>query len=341
LKGAPSARSSSLPAGEEDAFCAVLEQHGSDLAAEVFWICAGSGGGYAIFTFQTGDDAVDAEGLAFAAAVDADGNLAASAEGAEGGALGGDGEAGVGVVEEVDRFAGGGVVGANFDGEGALSGGGAEVVGVEALADPLGSAEAVEAAGREDDGLGLPFAKLAETGVDVAAKFDVFEIGAEGAELRLAARTAATDFGFGGKLEERGVFDGDEGVAGIGALGNGGDGEVGREFGGQVFEAVDGEIDAAFDEGLFDLFGEHAFGADLGEGDLLQPVAGGADDLDGDFVALGAQGAGDVVRLPEGELRPARADADHEGFSGFADGSGLRIGSEVVVGSAETEWTWM
>ncbi len=111
----------------------------------------------------------------------------------------------------------------------------------------------------------------------------------------------------------------DEGVAGVGARGDGGEGEARIEGGGQVFEGVDGEIDAAGGEGVFDLLDEDALGVERGavgegggndEGGVLHAVAGGADDVDGDGVAVGAEDVGDVVGLPERELGASGADAD-------------------------------
>ena len=74
-----------------------------------------------------------------------------------------------------------------------------------------------------------------------------------------------------------------------------------------------GEIDASGGEGFFDFFGEHALGADHGQGDVGDFVAGGVNDFDFDFVAAGAQQGGDVVGLPEGELGAAGADAEFRG----------------------------
>ena len=68
------------------------------------------------------------------------------------------------------------------------------------------------------------------------------------------------------------------------------------------------KIDAAFGQRFFNLFGEHALGADLGERDVGDLVAGGLDDLDLDFVSALAQQVGNVVRLPERELRAARTN---------------------------------
>ena len=97
------------------------------------------------------------------------------------------------------------------------------------------------------------------------------------------------------------------------AFRDGGDFESRRKFGGQVFQGMDGQIDAAGGEGFFDLFGENPLpplGADHGEGNVGDFVAGGVDDFDFNFVAARAQKRGDVVGLPECELGAAGADAE-------------------------------
>ena len=57
------------------------------------------------------------------------------------------------------------------------------------------------------------------------------------------------------------------------------------QFGRKIFQAVDGQIDAALGQRLFDFLGEHALGANLGERDIGDFVAGGLDDFELDFVA--------------------------------------------------------
>jgi hypothetical protein len=103
----------------------------------------------------------------------------------------------------------------------------------------------------------------------------------------------------------------DEGVAGVGAWGDGGEGEARVELGGEIFEGVDGEVDATGGEGVFDFFDEDAFGVEGGavgegggsrEGGVLHAIADGADDFKGDGVAEGTELGGDVVGLPEREL---------------------------------------
>src|ERR1700756_1940720 len=76
-----------------------------------------------------------------------------------------------------------------------------------------------------------------------------------------------------------------------------------------------GEVDFAGREGLFDFLGEHALGADHGEGDVGDLVSGGVDTLDFNFVPASTQQCRNVVGLPEGKLGAAGADAK---FSGLA-----------------------
>ena len=111
----------------------------------------------------------------------------------------------------------------------------------------------------------------------------------------------------------------DEGVAGIGARRDRGERKARVELGGQVFEGVDGQVDAAVGESVFDFLDEDAFGVERGaigegfrraEGGVLHAVASGADHFDFDGVAALAKLGGNVVRLPECELGTAGADTD-------------------------------
>jgi hypothetical protein len=71
---------------------------------------------------------------------------------------------------------------------------------------------------------------------------------------------------------------------------------------------MDGEIDGAGEERLFDFLGEEAFGAYLRQGHVGDFIAGGLDDFDAGGVAFGLQLGGDVVGLPEGQFGTAGAD---------------------------------
>src|ERR1700737_2573496 len=104
------------------------------------------------------------------------------------------------------------------------------------------------------------------------------------------------------------------GLPGGGGWGPGGGPRgLGGYFGGEGFEGVDRDVDAAFFKGLFDLLDEDAFAVEVGRRDeagLLHAVAGGADDFELDVVAGVTEGVEGVVGLPEGELRASGADAD-------------------------------
>jgi len=102
---------------------------------------------------------------------------------------------------------------------------------------------------------------------------------------------------------ERPVVFADPYVSGIGAFRDGGKGELRSKFGGEIFEGVDGEVDATLFEGFLDFFNEDAFAVEVGRRDetgLLHAVAGGSDDLEFDVVAGVAEGVEDVISLPEG-----------------------------------------
>lgn len=111
----------------------------------------------------------------------------------------------------------------------------------------------------------------------------------------------------------------DEGVASVGARRDGGEGEARIELRGQILEGVHGEVDATGEEGVFDLLDKNALGIEgraVGEGGrddevgVLHAVADGTDDLDFNGVAERSKVSGDVVGLPERELRAARADTN-------------------------------
>ena len=115
---------------------------------------------------------------------------------------------------------------AGFEGEGSLAGCGADFFGGEAVMDRLGALEAVEAGGGEDEGVTLALLEFAEAGVDVAADFDEGDVGAEGEDLGAAARAGGADAASGGQGVERPVLLADPDVAGVGALGDGGESEL-------------------------------------------------------------------------------------------------------------------
>src|SRR5581483_3355066 len=93
-----------------------------------------------------------------------------------------------------------------------------------------------------------------------------------------------------------------EGIARVLAASDGGDVKLGRNLRGQVLQTMDGEVHAAREQRFLDLLGEHALGADLGEGHIPDLVAGGLDDFDFNLMAADAKFVSNVAGLPKSEL---------------------------------------
>ena len=89
-----------------------------------------------------------------------------------------------------------------------------------------GAVETIEACGREDEGVGLTLLPFAQASVDVAAELDEAEIRAKGEEHGLAARRGGADARAHGQHVQAPEALADEGVAGVGARGDGGEGEA-------------------------------------------------------------------------------------------------------------------
>jgi hypothetical protein len=74
---------------------------------------------------------------------------------------------------------------------------------------------------------------------------------------------------------------------------------------------VDGKVDLALQQCLFDLLHEEPLAAHFRQRSLLEPIAGRSND---DDLARGAAGLrqprGDAARLIQGELAAARAEAE-------------------------------
>ena len=103
----------------------------------------------------------------------------------------------------------------------------------------------------------------------------------------------------------------EEDVGGVLARRDGSNPQAGGRNGRQVLEAVDGQIDPAVQQGVFDLAGEEAFVADFRKGGIEDDIALG---LDGE--QLGVQiGTGFV----EGLLDPAGLDQGQLAAAGTDD----------------------
>ena len=222
-------------------------------------------------------------------------------------------EKGDGLADEDVAF---GESGARFDGEGSLAGCGTEFIGREALMDPLGTTEAIETSCGEDEGVALSGAELSKAGVDVAPDVDEFDVGAQREELGAAAWACGTDAASQWERVKSPVWLTDPDIACVGALGDSGERELWSELRGEIFERVDGEVDAILFERLFDFLDEDSLAVEVRRGNkacLLHVIASGADNFDLSGVALSAECFEDMVGLPERELGAAGAYADGRG----------------------------
>ena len=175
--------------------------------------------------------------------------------------------------------------------------------------DAVAPAQALEAGGGQQNRVVLAFVELAQARVEIAAHGFHLEIWPELAQLRGAAKRTGADLG---AYRQIGQLAAHYGVARIFALRDRGQHEAFGQFGGQVFQTVHGEVGAAIEQRLLDLFGEEALGADLGQRDVGDFVAGGLDDLDAALAAGGGELRGDPMGLPQSELRTTGCDDEHE-----------------------------
>jgi hypothetical protein len=136
------------------------------------------------------------------------------------------------------------------------------------------------------------------------------EIGAQGFQLRLAAQAAGSNPGSLRQGSNAFVLAGTKYVAWILSRRNCGDLKALRKLGGQVLQTMHCQINAARGQCFFNFFGEHSFGANFGEGNVGDFVAGGLDDFNFNFVATLAKQTADVIGLPKRELGTSRPDAE-------------------------------
>ena len=117
-------------------------------------------------------------------------------------------------------------------------------------------------------------------------------------------------------------------VASVGPPGDGSEAESGGELGGEIFEAMDGEVGVVAQQRFLDFLGEEPLGQ-LGrsEGRGLHFVAGGFDDPEFEApVGEGRAALGEnEVRLGEGQGAAAGGDANRGGggHGGVGRGGGL------------------
>ena len=138
-------------------------------------------------------------------------------------------------------------------------------------------------------------------------------------ELRAAAQARRANGSARGQRRERRVAVAHEGVARVGALRDGRDGESLGNLRRHILQAVHGEVDLAREHRLLELLGEEPLAADLRERRVEDLVALRRHEtfLDGELGVRLAQARRDVVRLPERELTAPRADNDGVAFHLF------------------------
>ena len=259
---------------------------------------------------QGGEGQLAGEGFA---GQGSDGGLASAFDVAEEGSLGGDGPAGGGVVEDGQEAVEGVVLAADLEAEGALGGGGQHAIEVEQFHGVGEEAEASEPGPGEDGGGIVTVADLGQAGVDVAANVLAAEVGAEGQELGAASEAAGADAGPVREVGQGAAVGGDAEVARVLTLGHGlGEAEAVGGGGGEVLEAVHGQVDATIEEGEFEFAGEEAGAFGSGQVGELVPVAAGLDDLEaeGAVRVSGGQSGLDGLGLGQGQRAAAGADED-------------------------------
>ena len=170
---------------------------------------------------------------------------AAAAHAAAHGALGGHDEPAGQVRQGAERSHQVGAVTAHLDAQGALASGGQHLGGGELGADALAQAQALEAGGRQHDGVVLAFIELAQARVEVAAQWLDFQVRAQRVQQHLAAQARRADHGALRQLAQAGIAWRNKGVARVFALHHAGQGKAVGQHHGHVLERVHGDVRAA------------------------------------------------------------------------------------------------
>jgi hypothetical protein len=201
-----------------------------------------------------------------------------------------------------------------FERDRSLAGGRDEAIGVQRLRDFVRAAEARESRHGQEDRVELALTPPAQTSVDVAAKIDHGEVRPDLLEESTPAQAGGAHArGRGQGVEARPRRN--QGVARVGALQHRDESEAGRQFGRDVLQAVDGQVDLAREQRLFDLLEEGPLARNRRKR-AARPVAGGRDVPQGRFVAERLEPRLHVIGLPSREEAAPRSDADsHRGLS--------------------------
>ena len=209
----------------------------------------------------------------------------------------------------------------------------------EALVDPLGEAESLQAGAGEDHGVEPLARELAQAGRNVAAKRRDLEVGAARPQLRGPAQAPGADPGADRQRRERGAaLARDQRIARIRPLGKRHQRELRRQHGRQVLRAVHREIGPAVQQRVLDLLDEQALAAQLGERHRGETVALGLDRHQlGPAAERPLELIGHLARLGERELAGARGDAQRRHDSSV--GSAPSVPSLPSAGSSRSKST--
>ena len=180
----------------------------------------------------------------------------------------------------------------------------------------MGEAEPLEAGHRQQRRVDRAALGLGEPRLDVAAQQLDAKVGAQPERLRPAAQRGGAEPRAAGQRGDRVGERRDERVARVLARQEAGQRHAVGQGGRQVLGRMDGEVDAAVEQGGIDFLGEQTLAASLGERPILDDVAAGANDGDRDARLVPAVGGGEtaarLLRLGEGERRAARAEGEED-----------------------------
>ena len=180
----------------------------------------------------------------------------------------------------------------------------------DVLRDAVGPLHALDAGGSQDRSVQLAGGHLADPGIKIAAKFAEFQIGAQGHKLGAPPERTRTQLGSRRQVLQGGSGCGHQHIAHVGAFQDCCQAQPFGEVGGNVLHGVHAQVDAAFDQGLLDVFGEQPAVADLGKGDILDTVTLGLHHFYLYFecgFGFSEQGS-DMVCLPQRQFASSCAD---------------------------------
>ena len=194
------------------------------------------------------------------------------------------------------------------------------MLGVEVGADLLVERQPVKTGGGQYDAVEVPLFYSGQAGVDVAADVGKPQVRAHRRQLGDAPGAAGAQQSPFGEVIDPIPMDPvhwlarDQDIPNVGPFRSGHELEIRMGLGGQIFQTVNRQVDAAVEEGPIDLGGEQALSADFAQARPVY-VAAGADRFEDDLEAVSpVQFREQVADKPGlGRGQPAAAGADDEG----------------------------